>query len=207
MRRLAPFIVQKRAAILWIILLATLFFSYHALKIQMYTAFSDLLPRDHPYIRVHNEFWKTFGGPMSFLSRWRPRTETFSIRRFWKVKSSRKPSSGSGRTTTNLSIARQVKDVRARQGISQPVMWPDVPRSPEAIERLRNVFTRTPPLLDSLFPRTARRLYYRLSRGATRLRGFVPTHSIKEVEDEKLGFFIDSLFSTVGFTTICAKSA
>src|SRR5262245_11161547 len=62
MRRLATFIVQKRAAILCIILLATLFFSYHALKIQMYTAFSDLLPRDHPYIRVHNEFWKTFGG-------------------------------------------------------------------------------------------------------------------------------------------------
>ena len=28
----------------------------------MYTAFSDLLPKDHPYIRVHNEFWKTFGG-------------------------------------------------------------------------------------------------------------------------------------------------
>ena len=62
MRRLATFIVQKRAAILWIILLATLFFSYHALKIEMYTAFSDLLPRDHPYIHVHNEFWKTFGG-------------------------------------------------------------------------------------------------------------------------------------------------
>src|SRR5262245_45142037 len=30
-------------------------FFYHALKIQMYTVFSDLLPKDHPYIRVHNE--------------------------------------------------------------------------------------------------------------------------------------------------------
>ena len=28
----------------------------------MYTAFADLLPTDHPYIRVHNRFWKTFGG-------------------------------------------------------------------------------------------------------------------------------------------------
>ena len=54
MRRLATFIVQKRAAILWIILLVTFFFFYHALKIEMYTAFSDLLPKDHPYIRVHN---------------------------------------------------------------------------------------------------------------------------------------------------------
>ena len=33
-----------------------------ASKIEMYTAFADLLPTDHPYIRVHNRFWKTFGG-------------------------------------------------------------------------------------------------------------------------------------------------
>ena len=62
MRRLATFIVQNRAAILSIIILVTFFFLYYAVKIEMYTAFSDLLPKDHPYIRVHNEFWKTFGG-------------------------------------------------------------------------------------------------------------------------------------------------
>ena len=28
----------------------------------MYTAFADLLPKDHPYIRVHERYWKIFRG-------------------------------------------------------------------------------------------------------------------------------------------------
>ena len=62
MRNAASFIVKKRAMILAIIVLVTLVFTYFSFKIEMYTAFSDLLPKDHPYIRVHNQFWKTFGG-------------------------------------------------------------------------------------------------------------------------------------------------
>jgi len=62
MRRIARFIVRKRLPILSIIFLLTLFFAYHAFRIEMYTAFSDLLPRDHPFIRVHNEFSRVFGG-------------------------------------------------------------------------------------------------------------------------------------------------
>jgi uncharacterized protein len=59
MKRLALIIVKKRAAILSLIVAATLGFAYLCIKIEMYTAFADLLPTDHPYIRVHNRFWKT----------------------------------------------------------------------------------------------------------------------------------------------------
>jgi hypothetical protein len=156
MRRLATFIVQKRAAILWIIILVTFFFFYHALKIEMYTAFSDLLPKDHPYIRVHNEFWKTFGGAnVVLISVEATDGDIFNPEVLEKVKKltetiERIPGANNYQI---FSIARQkVKDVRATAwGIEvQPVMWPDVPHSPEEIERLRNIVYANPTIVGRL---------------------------------------------------------
>ena len=56
MRRVATLVVQQRAVILAIIVIATLAFAYLSFKIEMYTAFADLLPKDHPYIRVHEQY-------------------------------------------------------------------------------------------------------------------------------------------------------
>ena len=131
MRRFATFIVQKRAAILCIIILITVFFLYHAMKIEMHTAFSDLLPKDHPYIRVHNDFWKTFGGAnVVLISVEATDGDIFNPAVLEKVKKltetiERIPGANNYQI---FSIARQkVKDVRATAwGIEvQPVMWPD----------------------------------------------------------------------------------
>lgn len=156
MRRLATFIVRKRAPILWIIILITVFFLYHSLKIEMYTAFSDLLPRDHPYIRVHNEFWKTFGGAnVVLLSVEVTEGDIFNPAILEKIKKltetiERIPGANNYQI---FSIARQkVKDVRATAwGIEvQPVMWPDVPQTPEEIERLRNIVYANPTVVGRL---------------------------------------------------------
>ncbi|MGH7001409.1 MAG: RND family transporter, partial [Stellaceae bacterium] len=40
----------------------TLFFGYHATKVQMYSQFADLLPQAHPYIKAYNHYRTTFGG-------------------------------------------------------------------------------------------------------------------------------------------------
>ena len=91
MKRLALIIVKKRAAILSLIVAATLGFAYLCIKIEMYTAFADLLPTDHPYIRVHNRFWKTFGGANVVLLSVEDPTAIFSMSPCWrKSKSSRK---------------------------------------------------------------------------------------------------------------------
>jgi uncharacterized protein len=156
MRRLATLIVEKRAPVFWIIVLMTLFFSYHALKIEMYTAFSDLLPKDHPYIRVHNEFWKTFGGAnVILISVEVTDGDIFNQAVLEKIKKlteivERIPGVNNYQI---FSIARQkVKDVRATAwGIEvEPVMWPDVPRSLEAIERLRNIVYANPTIVGRL---------------------------------------------------------
>ena len=136
--------------------MVTFFFFYHALKIEMYTAFSDLLPKDHPYIRVHNEFWKTFGGAnVVLISVEATDGDIFNPAVLEKVKKltetiERIPGANNYQI---FSIARQkVKDVRATAwGIEvQPVMWPDVPHSPEEIERLRNIVYANPTIVGRL---------------------------------------------------------
>jgi predicted RND superfamily exporter protein len=199
MRRLATFIVQKRAAILWIIVLATLFFSYHALGIQMYTAFSDLLPRDHPYIRVHNEFWKTFGGAnVILISVEAVAGDIFNHAALEKVKKlteiiERTPGVNNYQI---FSIARQkVKDVRATAwGIEvQPVMWPDVPRSQAGIERLRNIVYANPTIVGRLVSEDGKAALITAAFHEERLDYAALfrriQQAIKEVEDDKTRIF------------------
>jgi predicted RND superfamily exporter protein len=156
MRRLAVFIVQKRAPILGLILLATLGFGYLALKIEVFTAFSDLLPSNHPYIRVHNEFWKTFGGAnVIMLSVETVRGDIFNPATLQKIKQLTETIEQIPGVNNYqiFSIARQkVKDVRATAwGIEvAPVMWPSVPQSTEELERLRNVVYANPTIVGRL---------------------------------------------------------
>jgi predicted RND superfamily exporter protein len=156
MRRLALIIVERRAAILSLILAATVCFAYLSMKIEMYTAFADLLPSDHPYIRVHNRYWKTFGGAnVVLLSLEVAEGDIFNVTALEKVKKltemiERTPGANNYQI---FSIARQkVKDVRATAwGIEvEPVMWPDVPQSPEEIDELRNTVYANPTIVGRL---------------------------------------------------------
>lgn len=156
MRRLAAFVVEKRAPILVLVILATLAFGYFALKIEMYTAFADLLPKDHPYIQVHNRYWKTFGGAnVVLLSVEATQGDIFNTKTLEKIKAlteliERTPGANHYQI---FSIARQkVKDVRATAwGIEvEPIMWPDVPRSAEEIQRLRHLVYANPTVMGRL---------------------------------------------------------
>ena len=55
MKKLADFIIEKRLVILIVISLITLFFIYRTTQIEVYTKFSDLLPQNHEYIKLHNK--------------------------------------------------------------------------------------------------------------------------------------------------------
>ncbi len=199
MRRIATFIVQKRCSILWIIILASLFFSYYALKIEMYTSFSDLLPRDHPYIRVHNEFGKIFGGAnVVLISVEAADGDIFNPAVLEKVKKltdiiERTPGANNYQI---FSIARQkVKDVRATSwGIEvQPVMWPEVPRTPEEIERLRNIVYANPTIVRRLVSEDGKAALIAAAFHEERLDYAALfqriQQAIKEVEDEKTHIF------------------
>lgn len=156
MKRLAQLIVRNRAVVLSVIVAGTLGFAYLSLKIEMYTAFSDLLPADHPYIRVHNRFWQTFGGAnVVLLAVEVSEGDIFNVATLEKIQKltetvERTPGVNNYQI---FSIARQkVKDVRATAwGIEvEPVMWPSVPQSAQEIDRLKNIVYSNPTIVGRL---------------------------------------------------------
>src|SRR5262245_9940107 len=53
--------IKYRAINLAIIGGLTIFFGYHALQLQVFSQFIDLLPRNHPYIQVYEKYNRQFG--------------------------------------------------------------------------------------------------------------------------------------------------
>ncbi|MDH3445247.1 MAG: MMPL family transporter, partial [Deltaproteobacteria bacterium] len=156
MKRLAEWIVRKRFFVLIGMTLVTLLFGVASLRIDMYTAFSDLLPTKHPFISVHNKFSKVFGGAnLVLLSVEVKDGDIFNTKTLEKIKKLTEVLElTQGASNYQIfSIARQkVKDVRATSwGIEvQPIMWPDVPRGSEALEQLRNAVYANPTVAGRL---------------------------------------------------------
>ena len=59
---IARFTLRHRWPTLAVLTIITIFFAFHARKVQMYSQFADLLPQAHPYIKAYNHFRTTFGG-------------------------------------------------------------------------------------------------------------------------------------------------
>jgi len=66
-RKFSEWIVRHRHLVLGILLLITAFFSLLIFRMQVKTQFEDLLPKNHPYIKVHQKFEKQLGAPYKVL--------------------------------------------------------------------------------------------------------------------------------------------
>ena len=62
MKKLADFIIEKRAWILIAIFAITLFFAFKVKDLKVYSKFADLLPQGHSFIKVYNDIRERFGG-------------------------------------------------------------------------------------------------------------------------------------------------
>ena len=62
MKKFADFVIKNRLLVLCIIGAITLVFGWEMRKLTISTNFNELLPQDHEYIKIHNEFRETFGG-------------------------------------------------------------------------------------------------------------------------------------------------
>src|SRR6266446_3155408 len=64
-KKLEAFVVgciRHRLAVVVVYALLTLAMLSAALRVEIKTVFEDLLPRNHPYIQVHEQLKQTFGG-------------------------------------------------------------------------------------------------------------------------------------------------
>src|SRR5262245_14978658 len=61
MLRFSRFFIRHRLVNLILIGGATIFFAYHALQLQVFSQFIDLLPRNHPFIQIYEKYNRQFG--------------------------------------------------------------------------------------------------------------------------------------------------
>src|SRR5258705_12758933 len=59
--RFSRFFIKYRGVNLAIIGGLTIFCLYHALQLQIFSQFIDLLPRNHPFIQVYERYNRQFG--------------------------------------------------------------------------------------------------------------------------------------------------
>lgn len=150
MERIANFIIDRRNYVLSFVIIVTLFFGYFASKISVKTIYTDLLPQNHPYINVHNEIRNVFGGSNQVLIMVQVKApekggkykDIFNPDTLGKVKfinDELKKFHAVDRYKI-LSIAeKKIRNMQltSKGYVSEPVMWPDVPKTEEQLHKLK----------------------------------------------------------------------
>ena len=68
LERLVEAVLRQRVAVLLAVLVVTAVMGVLAARIEVKTVFSDLLPKNHPYVEINNRFKQTFGGCAATLA-------------------------------------------------------------------------------------------------------------------------------------------
>ncbi|RJG02482.1 efflux RND transporter permease subunit [Noviherbaspirillum sedimenti] len=142
--------IRHRIAVTVIFTLLTLVMGFFAARVEVKTVFDDLLPTSHDYIEVHKRFRQDFGGSnMVSIMVEVEQGDIFNIGALEKVK----------KLTNDLALVHGVnpfqilslassklKDIKSSTDAieSSPVMFPDVPKTAQEMDALRNTVLKSP---------------------------------------------------------------
>ncbi len=164
MKRFADIIIEKRLLFLSLIILLTLFFLYQAVtKLTVKTVFSDLLPKNHAYVNLHNEVRNMFGGANQayILVKVRDKedggkyddvfnNETLNIVR--SISKDLLTFHAVDRYKILSLASNKIKNIKMTNwGMSiKSIMYPRVPKTKEGIEKIRSDVYSSPMAYPSL---------------------------------------------------------
>ena len=143
MKKLSDFIIGKRTPILIIISLISIFFIYNLTKLKVYTKYADLLPQGHEYIKLHNRIRAQFGGANSVAMVLQVREgDIFNPRTLQKIKDITDelyliPAVDRFKIASIALKKMMIMEVTPTGYHAAPLMWPEVPKTQEEAERLR----------------------------------------------------------------------
>jgi uncharacterized protein len=138
------FCIRRRLQVLVVFSILTTIMGIFALRVNVKTVFEDLLPTTHAYVKIHEEFRRSFGGSnvISIMVSVED-GDIFKTDILSKVK----------KITTDLEqvhavnqfqiislASKKLREIEAStESIdSRPVMWPGIPKTPEEMERLKS---------------------------------------------------------------------
>lgn len=143
-------LIRHRTWVVMVVAALTAVMGYLASHVEVKTVFSDLLPKNHPYVAVNQQFKSTFGGSnMVSIMIEVKEGDIFKPSVLSKVQ---KITVGlqqvdSVDTYQIISIAsKKIKEVRAStEGVeSRPIMWPELPKGPAEMAVLKEAVLNNP---------------------------------------------------------------
>lgn len=143
MEKTAQRIIKYRLPLLITSVLITLFFAYQITNLKIDTNLEDLLPQQHRYIKLHNEFKEVFGGTnVLFVMVSVKNGDIFTPETLGKLRHISEELMfvpGMDRYKVISIAQRKVKDIRSTSWGLQvsPLMWPEVPKTDEGMEKLK----------------------------------------------------------------------
>ncbi len=143
-------LIHRRILVVAAVLATSLVMAYLAAHIEVKTVFSDLLPRNHEYIKVNDRFKQTFGGSnMVSIMLEVEEGDVFQMKVLERVQKITKALQQVSNVDTYqiVSLAsKKIKEVRAStDGIeSRPLMWPELPRDEAELRTLKEAVLNNP---------------------------------------------------------------
>ncbi len=148
--RIANFCLRNRVTIMVAIAAITAVLGIFAARIDVQTYFDDLLPTNHPYIKVNQEYKTSFGGANLVTLMVEAKEGDIFQPEILKVVHELTRGLQYVDAVNQFQIvsiaSKKIKAYNAStEGIeSSPIMWPDLPQSTEEIEQLRENVMRSP---------------------------------------------------------------
>src|ERR1041385_4519532 len=139
-------LIDYRHPISIVVIIVTGFFAYCAFQLSLVTSFGDLLPQNHPYIKIHNRFAPTFGGANNIMVMVEVEEGTIftkeTLNKIWKMTEGVDQVFGVNHNQIESIAHRTVRYLKVAAGgtmRAQPVMTGEVQTQDEANLIRRNV--------------------------------------------------------------------
>lgn len=136
--------LRYRVSVVAVIVFITCVLGIFAAQVEVKTVFSDLLPKNHPYVQINDKFKQTFGGSnLVSIMLEVEEGDIFNMTTLAKVQrvtqALRQVEGVDAYQIVSLA-SKKLKEVRAStEGIeSRPLMWPDLPNNLAEIQALRD---------------------------------------------------------------------
>ena len=139
-------LIDYRHPVSIVVLLVTAMFAYWGFQLRLVTSFSDLLPQDHEYIKIHNRFSGSFGGANNIMVMLEVKEGTIftpeNLNKIWKMTEGLDKVYGVNHNQIDSIAHRTVRYLKVAAGgtmRAQPVMTGEVKTQEEANLIRRNV--------------------------------------------------------------------
>ena len=136
------FNIRRGGGVLVLLAAVTAGFGFLAADLRVHTAFADLLPQKHEYVRIHNEFHKTFGGGNLILLAVERRDGSVfhpaTLRKIEAITEAIDRFEGVNHNQLFSIAHRKAKTVEISGSFveQKAVMWPSIPESQEEIRKI-----------------------------------------------------------------------